>query len=764
MKFAIRFSDLTEDLNRILLSVRNDITKIYIIFDDTDLKLLADLNKKKKFIRKCENKLKKSNIIYDHIIATSEIDCDLIERNHIDVLLTDRLDDENKLKNYEYTKIIKIKDKDKLFDELHEYIEECNKPLLKDIDISDKPSMDKVWLKYYNKKAMSDYKRLSLQNKSIFEQIKLNNQDFLYETAIEIGNTDTSISYYELIENIEKYKSKLIESGIKYNDVVTIMVPNTLAGVYSIFAVQEIGAIPSLVHVYTKKDTLRKYLIDENSKAIFMIGMEDVYNVVKDAIKDTNVKKVISVPLTNSLSIKYKAGIKLLNSKLYKFIINTSKKKEKYKLDTKKLGVAAVKNVVTQLFTDFKETSGNFKVTEDDVFVSLDNFLAGNYNKIESKFNEIACIIHTGGSTAMPKATLITHKNLTDNVNQFEATIQDFKRGETMVTIPPIFHILGFNNCLYLPLRSGIKVVLIPKYNKNNLPLIFKKYAPEYFFAVPKIGRDILKQDMTDVDMSSLKYMVFGGEEMDSKFLQDVTDLIQNHNGKIKASQSLGATEATCSMTNTFNNCNVIGSLGIPLIGLDAKVVKIKNVDDIDYDNIEELGYNQVGELCFCGDSIMLGYLQEKFNTTTLRKHPDGKIWLHTFDAGYINENGIIFFEDRIKDMIKINGEQVYTSEIKKLIISYPLVEKCAVTCVLDTQERKAIIATITLKNNIYAPEKVKMDIINLCKSNLIKEAVPREIIIKEFMPETMYFKIDGNKLQEEYQGKQKKLNVSNIS
>ena len=101
------------------------------------------------------------------------------------------------------------------------------------------------------------------------------------------------------------------------------MTPNVLAGVYSILALQEIGAIPSMVNVFTKKDILNGYLTSENSKAIVMIGMEEVYKTVKEAIKGTNVKKVITVPLTDSLSFKYKLGIKILNSKLYKLGIIT---------------------------------------------------------------------------------------------------------------------------------------------------------------------------------------------------------------------------------------------------------------------------------------------------------------------------------------------------------------------------------------------------------------------------------------------------------
>lgn len=771
MRFAIKFSDIMQNqtkITEILASFKNDVCKIYVIFDNVEDKAINNLDYKKKYVEKCKNKLHKINIPYDIVIVTNETDLSqLYKRNYIDIVLTTSMQEQQLYLKNEFISTIDISE-EHAFDEIKQYINNQMTPFSIN-QVLTLPSKDKVWMKYYNQKALTDLKRFSLQKMSMYERIQYNNQDFLQDTAIEICDTDTSITYAELIQNVEKYKSAFEGENIQKNDKVAIMVPNVLSGIYSIFALQDIGAIPSLIHVFTKTEVLHNYLVEEKCQAIVMIGMQEVYDVVKNAIPDTQVKRVISVPLTDSLSFKYKLGIQLLTSKFGKFVINTINHKGKYKLNKNQKFVTAIKNTVTQLFSDFKNTSGNFKLEEDHIFQSLDNFLKKPQKIVESTPNNIAVTIHTGGSTATPKAALLTHDNLNANIDSFEATIQNFKRGETMVTIPPLFHVLGFNNCIYLPLRSGIKIVLVSKYNKKKVPKMFQLYHPEYFFAVPKIGRDMLNENSNgnfqDIDMSNLKYIVFGGEEMDSNYLNNFKEFLQEHNSSINPSQSLGATEASCSMTNTFNNCNVLGSLGIPLIGFDFKVVKIKNEEDMNYDVIEELGYNEVGELCFSGDAIMLGYLQEKFNKGTLRKHEDGKIWLHTADSGYIDTNGLIYFEDRIKDMVKINGEQVYTSEIKKMILSYPLVDKCVITCITDEIGKKKVIATITIKNNIYgySNSKIEEDIMQLCRNSLIKEAVPREIVVKEILPETMYYKVDTNLLADEYEQKQRTIGSKKV-
>lgn len=106
--------------------------------------------------------------------------------------------------------------------------------------------------------------------------------------------------------------------------------------------------------------------------------------------------------------------------------------------------------------------------------------------------------------------------------------------------------------------------------------------------------------------------------------------------------------------------------------------------------------------------------------------------------------------------MIKINGEQVFTSEIKKVITSHPLVEKCVITCITDEDNKKRILATITVVDSSLTSTAMEQQIMELCKNSLIKEAVPREIIVKEHLPETMYLKTDIKSLQREYQERQK--------
>lgn len=739
MKFLIKYSELlniSNDLKEYLTKIISSVNKIYILIDDNDYSQIS-VEKQKKISLKYEKKL--SSFPFTKIILKQDKIDNIINRNHLDVLIT------TKNENYgEFVTCININNNPK--EEIDNLLEDANKPILEDINVTDKPSQDKVFIKYYNQKALRDLKRYSMDKSSIYTHIYNQNKDFLYDVALDYyGN---KITYNDLFVNIKSFQKAFLKQGVKYGDKVSICTPNVPSGIYAYYALQNIGAIPAPLHVYTKSSIMKKYFETEETKYIVMIGMDEVYQNIEEAIKDNNrIQKIIVIPLTSSLglnsfeSIKTKIGINILTSKFGKIITNMTRIVDEYK-----------KN---KTFNLLKRTIYNpiFKIPKDTKYISLNDFLnEGKNTEIVYNKNDISTIIHTGGTTGVGKSTILSHDNINSNDDAFEATIQNFERGDTIITIPPMFHILGLNNCISLILRNGGKIVLISKYQKTQLPRLFKKYHPELFFGVPKLGRDIISVNGFDkVDFSHLKYYVLGGEEMSKNFIDISYEFLKSHGAKINVSQSLGGTEGSCSYTNTFENCNVHGSIGIPLINLNVKIIKEEN------GKITEVGYNEYGEICFNGNSIMVGYLQDSDATNNaLQKHDDGKIWLHTGDLGYITRDGILYFVDRSKDMLKINGEQVYPSEIKKIILSHPNVKECAVICI-ENDGKKRIVAVVTL-NNIVDNKKVIDEILELCTQNLQRESVPMYIDVRESLPETNLFKLDNGALTREYSSKQKKL------
>ena len=718
MKILINYSEIRQ--YGVLKTVANRYCgkniKIYIYIDlSKNIDFCNELSRKRT-ASKYERKLRKVDCKFHRVIVPTG-DCinNIIERNKIDVYLTNDSKSMELYSDSEYVRCIDSKmDIERICAQIDLYLLMDSKPLLNNKRTTSYPSKDKIWLSAYNSQAQREYERLNDNNDStVFEVIKEANKDFLYETAMIYYGI--KISYGELIKNVKKMSQMLIGEGIKKGDVVSICTPNVPDGVYCYFAAQNIGAIPSMLHVYSSQEDMRYYFKLEKTKLVIAIGMTKTCENIGAAIKGTNIK-VIIIPMDSSLSFRSLEAAKI------------------------KLGISLIKRL--------HKGKQFFKITDYSRFQNIEDCCRKHKGqKLITAHNEIATIVHTGGTTGRGKSVILTHENILSNDNAFEATIQDFEPGDTILAIPPLFHVLGLNNCILLMLRVGGKVVLIPKYNKYKLSQLCKKYHPEMIFGVPKIGRDFLEFLDEKTDLSHLKYYVLGGEEMGKGFIEQSNAFLKQHGANIYCDQSLGATECSCSMTNTFKNSYVPGSLGIPLINLDMKVVKSAGED------IRECAYNEYGEICFSGPSVMKGYLDEiNENKEYIRHHSDGKMWFHTGDLGYINEEGVLFFVGRIKELLKINGEQVYPSIIKQVIMQHNSIKDCAVIGTCDDTGHKRVLAIAVLnENEICTKEDIKHELIDRCKKQLIREAVPMDIVFRDKLPETNIYKLNINELREEY-------------
>lgn len=758
MKFLLRYSDIINNIHNenfvaFFKSIISQVNKIYVLLDIDTFTEITNIKEQAKIANAYEKKLRSLGFPFHRIILNKgENIRSLMNRNHLDMLLSTNQDDATELKDDEFVDWFSIAPQDFVATKasVKKKIEESLEPILsRDTKRTTQPSVDRIWLQYYNKKALKDLKRYSLEKKPLWKHIVDRNSDFLYDIAIEYYGKQ--FTYHDLIENVKKFQKAFLHMGVKPGDSVSLCVPNVPDGVFAYYALTDIGAIPSPLHVYSKADEMKHYFQKEKTKFVVMIGMNSTCENIKTAIEDTEVEKVVVVPLSNHLdqrnfeSIKMKLGVLLLSSKFGSFLAKASDLVKKYKLEKREKQFQGT--LFSYLKEDYLQTPSAFKMPKDDRFVSVKDFLEkGKEAEITCGYNKISTIIHTGGTTGPGKSTLLSHDNINSNDDAFEATIPDFEKGDTIIAIPPMFHILGLNNCINLILRNGGKIVLISKYRKGDLPKLFKKHHPELLFGVPKIGRDIIKsKGFQENSFNHLKYYVLGGEEMTKQFIDESYSFIQNHGASIDVSQSLGGTEGSCSYTNTFNNCNIHGSIGIPLINVTAKIV----TEDCNGD-YKEVGYNEYGEICFQGDSIMVGYLDDEEATNKALKREDGKVWLHTGDCGYIDENGILFFVDRIKYMFKINGEQVYPSEIKKVIQTHPNVQDCVVYCVENETGQKRIATSLTLKNPSVDYQKVQEEISMLCARTLRRESIPSVIDIRDTLPETNLFKVDTNALKTE--------------
>ena len=351
-------------------------------------------------------------------------------------------------------------------------------------------------------------------------------------------------------------------------------------------------------------------------------------------------------------------------------------------------------------------------------------------------------MIHSGGSTGIPKAIIISNGNFITFSIQSSIIYKEIEIGDKNLAMMPIFHGFGLATNVYFPLTMGMEVILIPRFQSSKFEKLLNDYKPEFIMAVPTIYEEMLKIDNNNLDMSNLKYALSGGDILKKSLEDRVNDFFLAHNSKIKISCGFGMSEALTGVVCETNEINRDGTVGIPLPGC---YVGIFSSDD------KELPYDQDGEICISGPNVMLGYYNNvKETNLALHIHDDGNIWLHSGDIGAMDKDGFITYKGRIKRMIVTSGYNVYPSQIEELLETHPAIMLCNVVGVPDAKKGEVIKAYIVLNKGFLPFPALIKDFKKLCEKNLPRYAHPFEYEFRKSLPRTIVGKIDFKALQDE--------------
>lgn len=207
--------------------------------------------------------------------------------------------------------------------------------------------------------------------------------------------------------------------------------------------------------------------------------------------------------------------------------------------------------------------------------------------------------------------------------------------------------------------------------------------------------------------------------------------------------EGYGTTECVTASCLTPLHLQKEGSIGQPFPDTYYKIVDVGT-------NIE-VPYGTEGEICISGPSVMLGYLDQPEETAnTLRVHGDGRVWLHTGDLGTMDEDGFIYFKQRLKRMIVTSGYNVYPSQIENILDGFESVQMSCVIGVPDPYKVQKVKAFVMLKPGYEPNEETKQNILAYCKKNIAKYAMPYDIEFRESLPKTLVGKVAYRVLEEE--------------
>ena len=556
------------------------------------------------------------------------------------------------------------------------------------------------WKKYYDDNEFN----IKIPNISIYEQIK--RTCLRYPNSIAIEYLGNKIKYKKFLKKIDRCAISFKYNGVKKGDIISICLPNVPEALICLYALNKIGAIGNMIHPLSAEEEIKESLISTKSKYLVMIDM--FYSKTKNIISSTNVKKVIFVSASNSMKFYMKLPYKIMNIKKY----------EHYHLN--------------KLYTNW------FLFNLKSLFVNKKNIKFKKYTK-----NTPAVILHSGGTSGKPKNVVIQNRAFLLLTEQDKVIVKNMNVGEGCLAIMPNFHGFGLAVSMHVQIACGYKCILVPTFDPKKFDVLLNKTKPSIIFGVPTLFEALINSNnVKNLDLSNLKYVISGGDTLPKTLEDDVNRYLIKHNADTIITQGYGLTEALSAICLGTKKINKSGSIGIPMPGNYIKIINPATR--------ERCKYNEVGEICIHNKALMLGYLNNETETNeALQMHDDGHIWLNTGDLGYMDEDGFTFYKGRSKRMIICSGYNVYPSHIESVIESHPAVLQCSVVGMPHPYKKEVPKAFIVLKSGFHGLF-IKSEIKEFCKKNLEHHMVPYKFIYRKSLPKTKIGKVDFRKLMED--------------
>lgn len=346
---------------------------------------------------------------------------------------------------------------------------------------------------------------------------------------------------------------------------------------------------------------------------------------------------------------------------------------------------------------------------------------------------DIAVLQYTGGTTGTPKGAALSHANIFANVQQATRWIAAGNSAgrDSMVGVLPFFHVFAMTVVMNWSLWNGIKILLQPKFDIEEVLKLIQHHRPGFFPAVPAIFNAIANHPQVgEYDFSCLRFCLSGGAPLPV----DVKRHFEEKTGSHTIAEGYGLTEASPVVTCNPGGGGKPGSIGMPLPGT---IVEIVNRDD----NKTVMHTGEKGEVCVRGPQVMLGYYNKPDETEKVLK--DGR--LHTGDVGYVDDDGYVYIVDRIKDLIIVRGYNVYPRVVEEAIQEHPDVEEVIVAGVPDDERGETVRAWV----KPAAGRKIdEQELHGFLEGRLNPIEIPRKIVIRDKpLPKTAVGKLSRKDL-----------------
>ena len=536
---------------------------------------------------------------------------------------------------------------------------------------------------------------------TMFEMVE--NMAYKYPNLTAFDFMGRATSYKKMVEEVERCAKALKTIGVRENDRVTIALPNCPQAVYMLYAVNLVGAVANMIHPLAAEKEIEFYL--NESESVTAITLDRFYGKFEAIRHNTKLTNIIIASVKDELSKPIKAGYMLTEGR------------------------------------KIRKIPQNAPIIRWKDFMRLSGCCFYNY-RVKRKAEDTAVILYSGGTTGVTKGILLSNRNFNALAEEV-ISANPFKVGDSMLTAMPLFHGFGLGVCIHAMLSHGGRCVLVPRFTPKSYAKLITKYKCNFIAGVPTLYEAILRIPRFDrADLSSLKGVFSGGDSLSTDLSGRFNEFLKNHKSTVKIREGYGTTETVNACCLMPQHIFKAGSIGIPLPDMYIKIVK----PDTDI----ELPYGEEGEIVIAGPTVMQGYLNNAEETArTMRTHADGLTWVYTGDLGVMDNEGFIYFHGRAKRMIISSGYNVYPLQIENILNAHKFVDSSCVIGVPDAYKMHKVKAFVRLKADIPKTEETRAELMEYCKKNIAKYAMPYEIEFLEEMPKTLVGKIDYKKLEQ---------------
>ena len=556
------------------------------------------------------------------------------------------------------------------------------------------------WLAYYgNTPASLDY-----PHKTMYQMVALAAKKYPDNVAYVFMGKETT--YRTFMKRIDAAARGLVHMGIGKGDRVTICMANTPQALDCFYALNRIGAIPNMIHPLSAAKEIAFYLNFSHSKAI--LTLDQFYEKVESILPELeNPTEILIARIQEELPFPLSA--------LYPLTKNAR----------------AVKKLPKTGYTywyDMVAAGRGQTLPQDDC-----------------AFDECAAILYSGGTTGTTKGIMLSNLNFNAlGMQTIAASGYGSIAGMKMLSVMPVFHGFGLGIGIHTALIGGATCILVPQFSVKTYADVLVKQKPNLIPGVPTLFEALLRAEKLEgTDLSFLKGIFSGGDSLSPELKKKVDVFLRAHGCSQQIREGYGTTECVTASCLTPKDYARAGSIGIPFPDTFYKIVEPGTTNEVE-PNVE-------GEICVSGPTVMMGYMDNPEETAgALKRHYDGRIWLHTGDLGYMDQDGFVYFRQRMKRMIITSGYNVYPSQLENIIDGH---EKVLLSCVIgvkDPYRVQRVKAYVVPMPGIEPTEELKAELLEYCSKRIAKYAMPREIEFRTELPKTLVGKVAYRVLEEE--------------